>query len=96
MEIMIDWKNKKKKKTDEEKVLHFSQTKIFSQSRMSFVKGVSINWIFENRVKTNFTHFVAKAHVARIKIHSLTYTFIKHVKFDSLNVFYFFLAVVVS
>lgn len=51
MEIMIDWKNKKKKKTDEEKVLHFSQTKIFSQSRMSFVKGVSINWIFENRVK---------------------------------------------
>ena len=46
MEIMIDWKNKKKK-TDEEKVLHFSQTKIFSQSRMSFVKGVSINWILK-------------------------------------------------
>lgn len=41
MEIMIDWKNKKKK-TDEEKVLHFSQTKIFSQSRMSFVKVLAL------------------------------------------------------
>lgn len=40
MEIMIDWKNRKKQ--DEEKVLHFSQPKIFSQSRMSLSKVLAL------------------------------------------------------